>query len=251
MAGHSKWANIKHKKQASDARRGKVFTKLAKELTVAAKLGGSDEASNPRLKAAIIKAKAANMPKDNIERAVKKGAGELEGINYEEITYEAYAPGGIALIIECMTDKKSRTLPEVKNILTKAAGNLAENGAVSYLFEHKGLILVGGEDTNEDELLEMVLEAGGEDLEADENNVFAVKTAKEQFHAVLSALQPLVEARGWNVVESELRYIPQANIEVAADVGKAVLKLVENLENHDDVQTVSFNLELGDWAEES
>ena len=173
MAGHSKWANIKHRKGAEDAKRAKVFTRLAKEIIVSAKLGGSDENSNPRLRAAIIKARAANMPKDNIERAIKKGAGELEGTNYEEITYEGYGPDGLAIMLEVMTDKKSRTLPEIKNLFSKNGGNLAETGAVAYSFEYKGHIIFESA-LSEDNLFELCLEAGASDFNSspEDDNYF-------------------------------------------------------------------------------
>ncbi|MDH5719076.1 MAG: YebC/PmpR family DNA-binding transcriptional regulator [Spirochaetia bacterium] len=246
MAGHSKWANIKHRKQAADAKRGKIFTRLAKEITVSAKLGGGDENSNPRLRAAILKARESNVPKDNIERAVKKGTGELESDNYEELVYEGYAPGGIAIIIEVLTDKKTRTVPEIKNILSKAGGSMAESGSVSYLFDHKGVILIKGENINEEELLEQVVECGAEDFEKDEENIYVIKSAKEDFHAVLEAFYKIIETKGWEILESELQYVPKTQIALDVDKGGAVMKLIENLENHDDVQNVFSNLEISE-----
>ena len=245
MAGHSKWANIKHRKQAVDAKRGKIFTRLAKEITVSAKLGGGDENSNPRLRAAILKARDNNVPKDNIERAIKKGTGELDSDNYEELVYEGYAPGGIAIMIEVLTDKKTRTVPEIKSILSKAGGSMAESGAVSYLFEHKGIILIKGNIT-EEELLEQVVESGAEDFEKDDENIYVVKTSKEEFNNVLNAFYKIAEAKGWEVLESELQYVPTSQIALDKSKGSAVLKLIENLENQDDVQNVFSNLELTD-----
>ncbi|RME93144.1 MAG: YebC/PmpR family DNA-binding transcriptional regulator [Candidatus Hydrogenedentota bacterium] len=254
MAGHSKWANIKHKKAAQDAKRGKIFNKLAKEIEVAAKLGGSDENANPRLRTAILKARQANMPKDNIERAIKKGAGELEGVNYEEFVYEGYGPGGTAIIIEVMTDKKSRTLPEIKSIFTKSGNSLAESGAVSYLFDHVGLILVEGENIDEEKLLDIVLESGAEDFELDDEvgnkKIYAIKTAKENFHSVLTALEPKLQEMGLKIVESGLKYVPQTTIALPKEQALKAIKLIEDLENHDDVQNVYTNLEIGEWAEE-
>lgn len=254
MAGHSKWANIKHKKASTDAKRGKQFTKLAKEIIVSAKLGGSDINSNPRLRSAVTKARGMNMPKDNIEKAIKKGAGELEGVDFEEIVYEAYGPNGVALIIEVMTDKKSRTLPEIKNILSKAGGSLGETGSVGYLFDHMGVILIdnktaeGGEIT-EDDLLEALLEAGAEDYEADES-LYVVKAQKEQFHAVLNAIMPVVESRGWNIVESGLQFIPKSMMELPPEQTEKTALLIDNLDSHDDVQNVYSNLEQGGEVDE-
>ena len=249
MAGHSKWANIRHKKGAQDAKRGKVFTKLAKEIIVAAKLGGSDENNNPRLKSAIVKARGANMPKDNIERAIKKGSGETEGIAFEEIVYEGYGSDGIAIIVEVMTDKKSRTLPEIKNIFSKAGGSITETGAVSYLFLHKGIIVIEGDSIDEDTLLELALEAGASDLES-ENDAFIVSTERGSFHEVLKALMPSIEENNWQVVESGLKFI--ASVEIELDNEKSIknYKLIENLESHDDVQNVYSNLTHGAWVDD-
>lgn len=246
MAGHSKWANIKHKKAAADAKRNKVFTKLAKEITVAARLGGDDENANSRLRTAILKARQSNMPKDNIDRAIKRGSGTSDGNSLEEIVYEGYGAGGIAIMVEVVTDKKSRTLPEIKNIFSKAGGSFAETGAVSYLFEHKGLILIEGENIDEELLFEAAVEAGAEDIEADDENIFAIKTEKENFHAVLSQMEVFTEKQSWKILESSLQYIANATITVDLEKGSAVLKLLDNLENHDDVQNVFSNLELTD-----
>jgi YebC/PmpR family DNA-binding regulatory protein len=244
MAGHSKWANIKHKKAAADAKRGKVFTRLAKEMTVAAKLGGADETTNPRLRAAVLKARTANMPKDNIERAIKKGTGDLDGVSFEEIVYEGYAVGGIAIMVEVMTDKKSRTLPEIKNIFSKNAGSLAEAGAVSYLFEYKGEIVIDAIETSEDDFMNVALEAGAEDFQKVSDSVFVVTTSREDFAPVLSAFSDLTEKKSWEILESGLKYIPQAVLEPDSQTMESAAKLIDALENHDDVQNVFYNVEL-------
>ena len=241
MAGHSKWANIKHRKQAVDAKRGKAFTKLAKEITIAVKIGGPDEDNNPRLKSAIIKAKQANLPRDNIDRAIKRGSGELGFESYEEIVYEGYGPGGVAVIVEAMTDKKSRTLPQIKSIFAKSGGSLAEAGAVSYQFIHKGVILVEG-DISLDSIFEYAIDSGAEDIEKDENT-FVIQTSKEDFHEILTNLTPIFDDKNLTVVESGLKYIPQTliTLEDQEEIEK-LEKLVQTLENHDDVQSVYNNL---------
>lgn len=246
MAGHSKWKNIQHRKGAADAKRGAIFTKLAKEIMVAAKLGGSDESANPRLRAATLKARQNSMPKDNIERAIKKGAGELEGVNYEEGVYEGYGPGGIAIMVEVLTDKKSRTVPELKSLFKSNGGTMADANAVAYLFDRKGLILVEGDNISEDAVMEIALDAGAEDIEKDDDKVYAVKTAVNDFHAVLSAMEPKVAAKGFKITESSLKYIPQSTITVEGEKAKEAMDLISDLEDHDDVQNVYTNLELTD-----
>ena len=241
MSGHSKWANIKHRKEAVDAKKGKMFTRIAKEIIVASKLGGSDEESNPRLKSAILKGRQANMPKDNINRAVKKGAGELASENYEEVMYEGYGPGGVAFIVEVMTDKKSRTVPEIKNIFSKAGGNLAESGAVSYQFDQRGVIIVKGNNISEELLLEEVIEAGGDDL-TKEDDFFIVQTPKETFHEVMTTLSASFGKKNWLIVESALKYIPNTMIETTEAQEMSITKLIDQLEEHDDVQNVYTNL---------
>lgn len=246
MAGHSKWANIKHRKGAEDAKRAKVFTRLAKEIIVSAKLGGSDENSNPRLRSAVIKARAANMPKDNIERAIKKGSGELEGTSYEEITYEGYGPDGLAIILEVMTDKKSRTLPEIKNIFNKNNGNLAESGAVAFSFEHKGLVVIETDKMSEDQLFEVCLEAGASDFKSEEgaNNFFEVYTERENFHTVLSNLEK--NKSDYSIIESGIKYFPVNMLELSGESKQKALKLIDSLEDHDDVQHLYCNLSESD-----
>jgi len=244
MAGHSKWKNIQHRKGAADAKRGAVFTKLAKEIMVAAKLGGGDETANPRLRTAVLKARQSSMPKDNIERAIKKGTGELEGVTYEEGVYEGYGPGGIAIMVEVLTDKKSRTIPELKSLFKSNGGTMAEANAVAYLFDKKGLILVEGEKITEDDIMEIALDAGAEDIEKDDENVFAVKTAVNDFHSVLAAMEPKLAAKGYKIIESALKFIPQSTITVEGEKGKEALELIAALEDYDDIQNVYSNLEL-------
>lgn len=246
MAGHSKWKNIQHRKGAADAKRGAIFTKLAKEIMVASKLGGSDEASNPRLRAATLKARQNSMPRDNIERAVKKGAGELEGVNYEEGVYEGYGPGGIAIMLEVMTDKKSRTVPELKSLFKTNGGSMADANAVAYLFDRKGLILVEGDNITEDAIMEIALDAGAEDIELDDEKVYAVKTSVSDFHTVLSAMEPKIAAAGFKITESSLKYIPQSTITLEGEKAKEAMELISELEDHDDVQNVYANLEITD-----
>jgi len=248
MSGHSKWNNIKHRKGAADAKRGKQFTKLAKEIMVSAKLGGSDMNSNPRLRTAVQKARDFNVPKDNIEKAIKKGAGELEGVDYEEITYEAYGPHGIAYIIEVMTDKKTRTVPELKNIFTKLGGSLGETGSVGFLFEHLGVFVVEAPNIKEEDLIDLVIEIGADDFEIETEHEFVIKTQKDRFHAVSEALAPVVAARNWKVVQSELRYVPKSYIDLDMEHVKANLSLMDALENHDDVQNLYSNLHIPEEA---
>lgn len=243
MAGHSKWANIKHRKEGSDKRRGRIFTKMSKELMVSARLGGSDPNANPRLRIAMSKARAANMSVDTIERAVKKGAGELEGQVFEEVFYEIYAPGGVAVIVEALTDKKSRTTPEIKSILNKYGGSLAEANAVSRLFEKKGQILIAKGAIGEDALMELAIEAGAEDVKADEDG-FEVLTAPNDFAAVNEA----ITKAGVAIQESGIRYLPLEGTEVTVDAEKAAkaMKVIEIFEDHDDVQGVFHNMLMTD-----
>lgn len=243
MAGHSKWANIKHRKEGSDKRRGRIFTKMSKELMVSARLGGSDPNANPRLRIAMSKARAANMSVDTIERAVKKGAGELEGQVFEEVFYEIYAPGGVAVIVEALTDKKSRTTPEIKSILNKYGGSLAEANAVSRLFEKKGQILIANGAIGEDALMELAIEAGAEDVKADEDG-FEVLTGPNDFAAVNEA----ITKAGVAIQESGIRYLPLEGTEVTVDAEKAAkaMKVIEIFEDHDDVQGVFHNMLMTD-----
>ncbi len=239
MAGHSKWANIKHKKAREDAKRGKVFTRLIKEITVAARMGGGDENANPRLRTAIAAGKAANMPADNIKRAIMKGTGELEGVTYEEVTYEGYGPGGVAIIVECVTDNRNRTTPEVRHLFSKYNGNLGENGSVSWMFSRKGYVIVEKDGVEEDGLLEAVLENGGEDL-LDEGETWGVYTDIENFEPVRAAL----EENGYPIREANLSMIPSNTTHVEGKKLESMMKLLDAFEDHDDVQNVWSNMDF-------
>ena len=241
MSGHSKWHTIKHKKGAADAKRGKLFTKIIKEITVAARMGGGDEEANPRLRTIVLKAKAANMPKDNIERAIKKGTGDLDGVDYVELQYEAYAPGGVGMLIEALTDNKNRTAADVRTILSKGGGQLAATGAVSYMFKRKGVIVFDAEGVDFDALFEAALEAGAEDV-ADEGGMIEVTTDPSEFANVLEALQ----AAGFETASAEVSMVPDTTASLDADKTAKVLRLIERLEDNDDVQSVSSNLDIPD-----
>ncbi|MFC1837628.1 YebC/PmpR family DNA-binding transcriptional regulator [Thermodesulfobacteriota bacterium] len=243
MSGHSKWSTIKRKKGAADAKRGRIFTRLIKEITVAARMGGGgDPDGNPRLRTAIATAKAENMPKDNIERAIKKGTGELEGAVYEEITYEGYGPGGVAVMVECMTDNKNRTVADIRHYFSKSGGNLGESGCVSWMFNKKGSVLIEKSAIDEEELLEKSLEAGAEDV-LEEDNEFQVITAPDDFESVRETL----EAGGLKFIEATVSLIPQNIVEITDEkTAKQILKLLESLEDHDDVQSVSANFDIPD-----
>jgi YebC/PmpR family DNA-binding regulatory protein len=239
MSGHSKWASIKHKKGAADAKRGKVFTKIIREISIASRLGGGDPEANPRLRTAVLKARFANMPKDNIDRAIKKGTGDLEGSEYVELTYEAYGPGGVAILVEALTDNKNRTAAELRRVLSRGGGNLGESGSVAYLFKRKGLITLDGSQYGEDAVLEVALEAGAEDV-ARSNGDIEVVTEPEDFEPVLEAL----EKAGFEQSSAELTMIPDAYVTLSDEKTRQALRLIENLEDHDDVQSVSSNLDI-------
>ena len=241
MSGHSKWATIKHRKGATDAKRGKVFTKLIKEITVAARSGGGDAGANARLRKAVSDAKAANMPNDTIDRAIKRGTGELEGVSYDEITYEGYGPGGVAIMIDSMTDNRNRTVAEIRHIFSKNGGNMGAAGSVSYLFDKKGYILVDKSAKSEDDLFEIVTEAGAEDLREEGEN-FEIITAPENFDAVLSA----VKEAGVDPQVAEVEMIPQNHVKLEGNEARQMLKLMEALEEHDDVQQVSANFDISE-----
>ena len=242
MAGHSKWANTKHRKAGQDAKRGKIFTRIAKELTMAAKLGGGDATANPRLRSAIAAAKGANMPKDNIDRAIKKGTGELEGVNYEEVRYEGYGPGGVAILVDCMTDNRNRTVGEVRHAFSKSGGNMGESGCVAFMFDRKGSIIVNKEETDEETLMDLVLDAGAEDV-IEEDELFQVITEPDDFDAVRDA----VDNAGIAMIEAGVSMIPQNTVEVAEEkTAKSLMKLMENLEDNDDVQDVFANFDIPD-----
>lgn len=242
MSGHSKWSTIKRKKGANDAKRGKIFTRLIKEITVAARSGGGDPEGNPRLRSAIITAKAENMPKDNIARAIKKGTGEIAGEVYDEILYEGYGPGGVAVLVECMTDNRNRTVADVRHYFTKSNGNLGESGCVAWMFEKKGLILVDKETVSEEELMDQALEAGAEDI-VEEDSEFQIFSAPEELDEVRDALG---EA-GVTFLDASISMVPKNTVDVADEkVARALLKLLENLEDHDDVQNVHANFDIDD-----
>jgi YebC/PmpR family DNA-binding regulatory protein len=239
MSGHSKWATIKRKKAAVDAARGKAFTKVIKEITVAARIGGGDPDANPRLRLAVQSAKSFNMPQDNINRAIKKGTGELEGVNYEEITYEGYAPHGMAMMIQCLTDNRNRTVADLRHIISKANGNLGESGSVGWMFERKGIITVVKDGVTEDQLLEIILDAGADDLSAEEE-FFEVITPLENFDKVRKA----VEDKGFKIENASLDYIAKDLVKVEGKKADDVIKCIEAVEDNDDVQNVFTNADL-------
>lgn len=241
MAGHSKWSSIKHKKAALDAKRGKIFTRIIRELTIAAKMGGGDPSGNPRLRTAIAAAKDANMPTKNIDNAIKKGTGEIEGAVYEEIVYEGYGPGGVAVMVECTTDNRNRTAAEIRHMFSKANGNLGTVGSVSYMFEKQGIIRVAEEGTDEDRLMEVALEAGADDIKNEEGG-FTVNTTQQALHDVREAL----EQAGFKIESSEVANVPNMTKQVEGKDAEMVLKLLGNLEDHDDVQNVSANFDISD-----
>ncbi|MCD6388858.1 MAG: YebC/PmpR family DNA-binding transcriptional regulator [Desulfobulbaceae bacterium] len=242
MSGHSKWSTIKRKKGATDAKRGKIFTRLIKEITVAARMGGGDPSGNPRLRSAIASAKSENMPKDNIERGIKKGTGELEGAVYEEIMYEGYGPGGVAVLVNCMTDNKNRTVADVRFFFSKSGGNLGESGCVSWMFDRKGSILVDKTTIDEEKLMDLALEAGAEDV-VEEENEFQVVTDPDDFESVREALTN----EGVTFLEASISMIPKNVVDISdAKVAKRVLKLLENLEDFEDVQSVHANFDIDD-----
>jgi len=244
MSGHSKWATIKHAKGAADAKRGQIFTKLIKEISIAARMGGGSPDSNPRLRTAILKARGANMPKDNIDRAIKKGTGELEGVNYEELVYEAYAPGGVAIFIEVLTDNKNRAAADIRNILTRAGGQLATSGSVSRLFKRQGIITLDGEKYTEDAVMEAALEGGAEDISASEG-IIEVTSSPEDFEAVMNALQ----AKNFETMSAEISMVADAEVTLDNDATAKALKLVDKLEENDDVQNVYTNISIPEGYE--
>jgi len=240
MSGHSKWATIKHKKAATDAKRGSLFTKLIKEITVASRGGGNPE-TNPRLRVAIERAKDAAMPADNIERAVKKGTGELEGVNYEDITLEGYGPSGVAIYVEALSDNRNRTTSEVRTIFTKKGGNMAGAGSVSWIFEKKGYIVVSKNAVDEEKLMTVALDAGAEDMVVEDEN-YGVKTTQADFFKVKKA----IEDAHIKIETSEVTLIPKNTVQVAGPDAQKVLDLVSSLEEHDDVQNVYANFDIPD-----
>jgi len=241
VAGHSKWAQIKRKKAVVDAKRGQVFTKIIKEITVAARLGGGDEDANPRLRQAVLSAKAANMPADNVKRAVQKGTGELPGISYEEAIFEGYGPGGVAVMVEVTTDNHKRTVAELRHLITKHGGNLGETGCVAWMFKRKGLITIKKISVDEESLLDSILTGGGDDF-SDEDDVYVVESAPDQMITVREQL----EADGFSVKSSEIMQMPQSSVSVEGETAKRVIQLLEVLDDHDDVQKVSANFDVDD-----
>ncbi len=242
MSGHSKWSTIKRKKGAIDAKRGKVFTRLIKEITVAARHGGGDPEGNPRLRSAISTAKSENMPKDNITRAIQKGTGEIAGEVYDEIMYEGYGPGGIAVLVECLTDNRNRTVADVRHYFAKSNGNLGESGCVAYMFDKKGLILVDKSTIAEEALMDAALEAGADDI-VEEENEFQILTAPEDFDGVRNAL----EESGVSFLDASISMIPQNTVEVVDEkIARALMRLMDSLEEHDDVQNVYANFDIDD-----
>jgi YebC/PmpR family DNA-binding regulatory protein len=241
MSGHSKWSTIKRKKGAADAKRGKVFTKIIKEIIIAARSGGGDMNANPRLRTAVLAAKAENMPRDNIDRAIKKGTGELEGVNYEEFTYEGYGPGGVAMLLEVLTDNKNRTVADVRHIFSKQNGNLGEAGCVSWMFEKKGLISFDKTGVDEDRLIEVALDAGALDVK-DTGKEFDVTTPPGTFEEVKKKL----ETTGFKSTYGEVTMVPQTTVRLSGKEAEQMLRLMEGLEDSDDVQKVYANFDIAD-----
>jgi YebC/PmpR family DNA-binding regulatory protein len=241
MSGHSKWHSIKHKKGATDAKRGKLFTKFIKEITVAARTGGGDPDANARLRKAILDAKAGNMPNDTIDRAVRRGTGAEEGVNYEEITYEGYGPGGVALLIESVTDNRNRTVAEIRHMFSKNGGNLGEAGSVGWLFEKKGYIVVDKAAKPEEELFEIAIEAGADDLREDGDN-FEIITSPENFEKVQTA----IKSAGIEPQMAEVSMLPQTYVKLEGSSAQQMLRLMETIEDHDDVQKVYANFDIDD-----
>jgi YebC/PmpR family DNA-binding regulatory protein len=239
MSGHSKWSSIKHKKALKDARRGKLFTKLIKEITVAARLGGSDVNSNPRLRTAVTTARQNSMPTDNIERAIKKGTGELEGVTYDEVTYEVYGPGGVAILVQALTDNRNRTVADLRSLLQKHGGNLGAAGAVAWMFQKRGLLTVERAGVDEDRVMEVALEGGAEDVR-EAGDLLEVLTPPDRFEAVKAGL----ETAKVPLASAEVTMMPQSTVAIAGKNAEQMVRLLEALEDHDDVQTVSSNMDI-------
>lgn len=246
MSGHSKWSSIKHKKGAADAKRGRIFTRLIKEITVAARLGGGDPDGNPRLRTAIQAAKSENMPKDNIERAIKKGTGELEGVSYEEVSYEGYGPGGAALLIECLTDNKNRTVADIKHIFDRHGGSLGAPGCVAWMFEKRGMILFEKDKVDEEKLLDVALEAGAEDVKEEETE-FEVVIAPSDFETVKKAF----DDGGMAYSVAEISMVPQNTVKLEGKKAEQMLKLMDAFEDNDDVNNVYANFDIPDEVMEA
>jgi len=241
MSGHNKWSTIKHKKGAADAKRGKLFSKLIKEITVAARMGGGDPEANSRLRTAINAARTANMPKENVERAIKRGTGEIAGAAYEEVVYEGYGPGGVALIMEVLTDNKNRTVAEVRHVFDKYDGNLGETGCVSWMFKKKGVVEVSAAALNEDDVVELALESGAEDVKR-EGDTFEIMTTPADFEAVRDAVQK----KGWNIELAEITMIPQGTVRLDGKKAQQMLKMMDALDDNDDLQHVYANFDISE-----
>lgn len=246
MSGHNKWSSIKHKKGAADAKRGRIFTRLIKEITVAARLGGGDPDGNPRLRSAIATAKAENMPKENIERGIKKGTGELEGVVYEEASYDGYGPGGVAVLVDCLTDNKNRAVADIKHLFDRHGGNLGEPGCVTWIFEQKGLIVLDKDKVEEEQLLELVLEAGAEDIKEQENE-FDVITDPPDFETVKKA----IDDAGLPYSFAEVTMIPKNTVQLEGKKAQQMLNLMQALEEVDDVNNVYANFDISDEVMEA
>ncbi len=241
MSGHNKWSTIKHKKGAADAKRGKIFSKIIKEITIAARMGGGDPEGNPRLRTVLNAARNANMPKDNIDRAVKRGTGEIAGVTYEEVTYEGYGPGGVAVLVEALTDNKNRTVAEIRHIFDKYNGNLGESGCVSWIFEKKGIINVPAQGLTEDQVMELALESGAQDVTM-EDDMFEITTDPAEFEAVRKA----VEDKGWKIDEASITMVPQNSVKLEGKKAEQMLKMMDVLDDHDDLQNVYANFDISD-----
>jgi len=241
MSGHNKWSTIKRKKGALDAKRGALFTKLIREITVAAKSGGEDIDANPRLRTAVLKAKASNMPNDNIERAIKKGSGNLDGVVYEEIRYEGYGPGGVAIMVDCITDNKNRTTPEIRTIFSKNGGNLGETGSVNYLFDRKGMLVIEGGKVTEDEMMEMLLDFDVEDIKTEEGNI-VITTGPEGYNQVSDFLMK----KDFSLIMNQLTYIPKTTVTLDEKKAQQCLRIMEMLDDQDDTQEVYANYDIPD-----
>jgi len=242
MSGHSKWSTIKRKKGAADAKRGQIFSRLAKEITVAAKTGGNNPEANARLRTVLLAARAQNMPKENIDRAIKRGTGELPGVTYEESRYEAYASGGVALVVDILTDNKNRTVAEIRHILTRNGGAMAESGAVMWNFEPKGLITINKAACGEDEIFEKAIEGGAEDVDTEGEDAYEITTAPTELHTVMDALEKM----GLKVENAQLTMIPKTTVRVEGSTLASVLRVMEALEEHDDVQNVYANFDASE-----
>ncbi len=245
MSGHNKWSTIKHKKGRADAKRGKLFTKIIREITVAAREGGGDPESNPRLRAGVAAAKAANMPADNIKRAIDRGTGDLDGVAYEEVSFEGYGPGGVAVMLEILTDNRNRTTPEIRHLFSKHGGNLGENGCVSWLFARKGLLLVPRSDEiDEDEIMELALEAGAEDLDTEDQDYYRIYTSPDELHSVKDSLEAANEKLVIEAAQMEME--PSSTTRLEGKPAQQMIRLMEAFDDHDDVQNVWANFDIDD-----